>query len=426
MTLESIVSLEQSECNSRPPPLSFREGKGHVSVNTTYGCGIACPFCISRADPWGTRVANSTPLQTLASPDRILDDLQRHAESVAPFRLSLLDFSDPFTPRIEPVLRELLSGLADRLPGQAVLLTTRLAPKPGLLDLITEVGSILHVSLFVSLGDATGGIEPVTPVAPRLTLLRESARRGVHTVMLLRPLAREWVRTSDVRELLAFAADTCHEIVLGGLQTPPEVERSLRKAGWPLPSYRSPHGAVEPSLRNEVVALAEELGDLPVSEHRSCAVNRFHEIPCFVARRNLVAARCLDIGDEVGALKATRCLDISNGAQPPAVVPMLCDFFDVADGPAPLFRADKCDMESERCRVDAAHEEQLPIVARPCQLGPRTCQLDIDHAPIDPLEAGSSEVSRYKLDLGDRPHPEPIRAHNIRDGAGYCRLKIAA
>lgn len=418
MTIESIELLAQEGYDGPPPPLAFKEGKGHVSVNPTYGCRIGCPFCISQADPWQME-GSGCPPWNLATPEWLVEELARNASAVAPLRLSLLDFTDPFTPSLEPTLRTLLTGLAKRLSGQAVLLTTRLAPQPGLLDLMMELNSALHLSLFVSLGDATGNIPPATPVPPRLELLRESARRGLHTVMLLRPIAREWVRGSTVLELLKQARDTCHEVVLGGLRAPETVENSLERAGWPRPAYRSRAGEVEPRLRDRIVSIAEKSGVLPVSEHRSCAFNRFHEMSCLVAGRSTHAVRRPnDVGDSDRHLRALE--------------PVLCDFFDATDSPVPRVGTYKCDLEQERCRVDRVLDSKRKIVARPCELGPPTCHLDVSDSRGRSFEVGPCGIGsdRCTLDVGSQgteaPHQHPCRALNVRDRDGYCRLKIAA
>jgi DNA repair photolyase len=283
MTAAKLISLSDCRDQRVPPALAFKPGKGHISINPVDGCRIGCPFCIGQDDPW--RTGQTVQVRSrLASPAQLVEGLRRRAAEVAPLRLSLLDLCDPFEPSLEPLLIELLRGLAVALPGQAVLLTTRLAPRPGLLELIAGLDA-LRLSLFVSLGDATGGVVPVTPVEPRLKLLEESSRLGIHTVMLLRPLVREWTRARELRSLLLRVRHICHEVVLGGLLRPTAVEDSLRRAGWPVPAEPpSPDGQVSLDLRDEVVALAEALGVGPISEHRSCAINRHHGLTCRVAQ----------------------------------------------------------------------------------------------------------------------------------------------
>ncbi len=280
---QSVVSLCELRGAAEAPAIAFEVGKGHLSVNPYHGCNIGCPFCISQADPW--RAAGGSGRVVLASVLEILAALERDAEIVSQLKLSLMDFCDPFEPALEPTLRHLLAGIGERLPGQAVVLTTRLGPSRGLLRWMAGLDS-LRLSLFVSMGDACGGVRPVTPVAPRLALLEQGGAQGLHTVMLLRPLVREWTRADVLRRLLVHARRTCHEVVLAGLSLPPVVEASLRSAGWPVPAAPADaHGGVEPDLLREVLSLADEvLGhDTPLSEHRSCAVNRHRGLACKVA-----------------------------------------------------------------------------------------------------------------------------------------------
>lgn len=295
---QNVVSLCDLRGAVTAPAIAFEVGKGHVSVNPHHGCNIGCPFCISQADPWRP-AAGTSGRMVLASVLEILAALERDAEIVSQLKLSLMDFCDPFEPALEPTLRHLLTGIGERLPGQAVVLTSRLRPSDELLRWMAGLDS-LRISLFVSLGDACGGVPPVTPVEPRLALLKQSARLGLHTVMLLRPLVREWTRAEVLRRLLEHAHRTCHEVVLAGLSLPPVIEASLRAAGWPVPaSPADAHGGVEPGLRREVLDLAQEvLGDhTPLSEHRSCAVNRHRGLPCAVAHQEL-GTRSSDRGAE--------------------------------------------------------------------------------------------------------------------------------
>ncbi len=355
------------------PAICFKDGKGHVSVNPSYGCGIGCPFCINKADPWHAagQARSSLPL---AGVGEILDELQRRSAQLAGLRLSLLDFCEPFLPSMRRPLRALLAGLDARMPGQAVLLTTRLHPGKPLLDELVGLQN-LRLSLFVSLGDATGGVPPVTPVGPRLELLADAAQRGLHAVALLKPLVREWTRPAQLRQLLRCAARSCHEVVLGGLQLSPSIERSLQRAGWPVPSAGAePHGAVEPELRREVMAMAAALlGDIPASEHRSCAINRHFAMPCLVAgeRREAVAS-------EPGELSADRCCADALPAQP--------------------------------------LEAQAPPAVRACRWR-NGCNLDVADLP-------AIRACKYYC-RGDLQPAAPERA-SLRDAAGYCRLKAVA
>ncbi|HEY3451459.1 MAG TPA: radical SAM protein, partial [Myxococcales bacterium] len=167
-----------------PPPLSYNEGKGHLSVNPICGCSLGCPYCLNLSDGIGRE------RRVLAPVGELVRTLADRADLVRQLRLSVMDFCDPFDPTVLPVLRELLEGLQDRLPGQVVLLTSRLHPGQRWLDWLGSLS--LRVSVFVSLGDATGRVPAVTPVAPRLQLLEDCHDRGLHSVMLLRPLVREW------------------------------------------------------------------------------------------------------------------------------------------------------------------------------------------------------------------------------------------
>lgn len=284
---QNVVSLCDLKGTFTAPAVAFEEGKGHVSVNPVYGCNMGCPFCINQADPWRP-AAGGTGRVVLASVLEILTALEQDAETVSQLKLSLLDFCDPFEPALEPTLRHLLAGINERLPGQAVLLTSRLQPGKELLRWMAGLRD-LHLSLFVSLGDGCGGVRPVTPVQPRLDLLEDSAQLGLHTVMLLRPLVREWTRDTVLRGLLEHAARTCHEVVLAGLSLAPIIEASLRASGWPVPARPADaNGGVDPQLRQQVMAMAAEvLGDIPLSEHRSCAVNRHSGLPCKVAQKKL-------------------------------------------------------------------------------------------------------------------------------------------
>lgn len=283
---QRVVSLCDIRGASAAPAMAFEEGKGHVSVNPVYGCSVGCPFCINQADPWRSAAGGSGRV-VLASALELLAALERDASTVSQLKLSLMDFCDPFEPALEPTLRHLLAGINERLPGQAVLLTTRLRPDDDLLRWMAGLDN-LRLSLFVSLADACGGVRPVTPVRPRLDLLQQSAQLGLHTVMLLRPLVQEWTVPSVLRRLLVHAADTCHEVVMAGLSLEPIIEASLRAAGWPVPARPADaHGGVDPLLKQEVLAMARELlgHHTPLSEHRSCAVNRHRGLPCKVAQK---------------------------------------------------------------------------------------------------------------------------------------------
>lgn len=343
------------------PALAFRRGKGHLSVNPVAGCTLMCPFCIGRGDSWsqGASFAGLRPLSTVP---RILETLEAHADRVRPLKLSIMDFTEPFLVGNQRLLDALLRGLDERLPGQAVLLTTRLHPGEPFLDLLAGLKR-LKLSLFVSLGDATGGVRPVTPVWQRLKLLEDSSDRGLHTVMLLRPLVREWSRASALRFLLGHAAATCHEVVLSGLSLRPEVEAGLSQAGWPVPRQPSDeHGGVEPGFALEVMALAEKvLGQVPLSEHRSCAMNRHHRLPCLVAWDAQGSAKTLDGGE---------------GAQP-----------ELGARPSP---------DVSRCRLDT---EARGLTVRAC---------------------------RCFADLDDRPMSQTRADRRPRDAQGYCLMRRAA
>jgi len=302
------VTLCDLKSADAAPAIAFEEGKGHVSVNPVYGCNVGCPFCINQADPWRPVAggAKRSGRAVLASALEILDALERDADTVSQLKLSLMDFCDPFEPALEPTLRHLLCGINDRLPDQAVLLTTRLAPRADMLRWMAGLRN-LRLSLFVSMGDACGGVPPVTPVGPRLDLLSDSARQGLHTVMLLRPLVQEWTDPTVLRRLLEHAAGTCHEVVLAGLSLAPVIEASLRASGWPVPACPADaHGGVDPQMRRQVLQLADEVmaGTTPLSEHRSCAVNRHLGLPCKVAQRELGARNAERGGDAPGTAKA--------------------------------------------------------------------------------------------------------------------------
>jgi DNA repair photolyase len=285
--MKGQLSFRDIRQQAAPPAIAFERGKGHVSVNPVYGCRIGCPFCVGLADPW-TALSTAGVRRRLASTGQILDSLEERADELRTLKLSLMDFADPFDPDLRPLLKDLLVGIDHRLPDQPVVLTTRLHPGRAFMDWLHErIG--LPVSLFVSLGDAAGGVRPVTSVTRRLRLLTDSAGRGLHTAMLLRPLVREWTRWSALGELLRHAARTCDEVVLGGLQLSPQITTSLAVAGWPVPERPSDeHGGVAAGFRSEVVLAASVMApDLPVSEHRSCAVNRHRGLPCQVAGSGL-------------------------------------------------------------------------------------------------------------------------------------------
>lgn len=278
------------------PALSFGEGKGHLSVNPVSGCGVGCPYCLNLADGIGPERSSSSSVEA------VLDTLVQHEEIVRRLKLSLLDQSDPFDATIRPVLRALLEGLAARLPEQLVILTSRLHPGTDLLDWLRTLP--LRVSIFVSLGDATGRIVPVTPVLPRLALLHNCRARGLHAVMLLKPLVAEWCDPSTLRNLLEFANTGCDELVVSGLRLTPEIEASLRARNWPVPS--APNAEIDRELR---ATITEIVRSIPVSEHRSCAVNRRHGVPCGVLRatEHLPAVKaCRDQWDRDAGLPLPR------------------------------------------------------------------------------------------------------------------------
>ncbi|HEY3358063.1 MAG TPA: hypothetical protein VGQ83_32740, partial [Polyangia bacterium] len=166
---------------------------------------------------------------------------------------------------------------------------------------------------FVSLGDATGRVPAVTPVAPRLQLLEDCHDRGLHSVMLLRPLVREWTDPAGLRRLLASAEGCCDEVVLSGLQLSPPVEASLTAAGWPVPEIPAgDNGGLAPEFRAVVRALATSVvRSVPVSEHRSCAINRRLRLRCVVTRQAKPGA-----GPGASALCVMACCgpDITAGA----------------------------------------------------------------------------------------------------------------
>lgn len=377
---KNVVSMCDLRGTTEAPAIAFEQGKGHVSVNPVYGCNVGCPFCINQADPW-RRAAGGSSRRVLSSALEILAALERDAETVSQLKLSLMDFCDPFEPALEPTLRHLLAGINDRLPGQAVLLTSRLRPDAKLLAWMAGLDN-LRLSLFVSLGDACGGVRPVTPVQPRLELLRDSARLGLHTVMLLRPLVREWTVPAVLRLLLEHAASSCHEVVLAGLSLAPVIEASLRAAGWPVPaSPADANGGVDPELRSEVLAMAREVmqGDTPLSEHRSCAVNRFRGLPCKVAHKEL-GTRSVERGDQpLSRLESSEWRALS-GEAPLRIKACSC-FGDIRG--AVTTRA--C---IGYCRFDASPE---PLKVNAC----KGCFLDVGG--------------------DDRP----------RDRAGYCLLRAA-
>lgn len=273
----------------QPPALSFKEGKGHLSVNPIYGCSLGCPYCINQADGVGAGRC------TLASIPELLDALERNASLVRRLRLSVLDFCDPFDPTVAPVLSELLEGIAARFPQQVVLLTTRLHPDLARLDWLAMLP--LRTSVFVSLGDATGRVPALTSVERRLDLLADCRVRGLHAVALLRPLAREWTDPKALRRLLASAV--ADEVVVSGLVRSPEIDAGLKARGWPIPAVSG--GDLEPSLQREVLELAGELQPgVPVSAHRSCAINRRWGLPCLVLRSPAIAewsADSAEVGD---------------------------------------------------------------------------------------------------------------------------------
>ncbi|MGC4120169.1 MAG: hypothetical protein QM765_37425 [Myxococcales bacterium] len=237
--------------------------------------------------------------------------LEERVGLVRQLRLSVMDFCDPFDPTVLPVLRELLEGLQDRLPGQVVLMTSRLHPGPKWLDWLMSLS--LRVSVFVSLGDATGRVSPVTPVAPRLQLLQDCRDRSLHSVMLLRPLVCEWTEPAALRRLLASAEDCCDEVVLSGLQLSPPVEGALTQAGWPVPAIPAgDNGGLAPEFRASVRALAAAVvRGVPVSEHRSCAINRRLRLRCVVTRQARPGA-----GPGASALCVMACCgpDVTAGA----------------------------------------------------------------------------------------------------------------
>ncbi len=268
--------------SSIAPAIYVQPGKGHVSVNPIYGCGVGCPFCVNQADPWRPE-GTKRPRQPLASVEQLVDRLAAHKDVWSPLRLSLLDFGEPFSTRRQPILRSLLEQLDERLEGQSTLITTRLHPGPAMLDWLATLTRI-RLSLFVSLGDAAGGVRPVTPVEPRLRLLRDAHTRGIHSVMLLKPLVSAWTTDAGLEHLLGRAVGTCAEVVLGGLTTSPEIDRSLTEAGWPAASERDGSGRVDSELRDRVLAIAERVAPkMTLSEHRSCAINRRFSMECRVA-----------------------------------------------------------------------------------------------------------------------------------------------
>ena len=295
----------RSACAPYPPPLSYNEGKGHLSVNPVCGCALGCPYCLNLADGIGRERRVLSPVRDL------VQALEERRALVRQLRLSVMDFCDPFDPTVLPVLRELLESLQDRLPGQVVLLTTRLHPGPTWLDWLRSLG--LRVSVFVSLGDATGRVPPVTPVAPRLQLLEDCRDRELHSVMLVRPLVREWTDPASLRRLLAHAEGTCDEVVLSGLQLSPPVEASLKAAGWPVPVVPAgDSGGLAPDFRASVRALAANVvRTVPVSEHRSCAINRRLRLRCVVTRQAKPGA-----GPGASALCVMSCCgpDVTAGA----------------------------------------------------------------------------------------------------------------
>ena len=274
---------------SAPPAIAFERGKGHVSINPVYGCRIGCPFCVGLADPW-TALSTAGVRRKLATTAQILEALENRADAIGTLKLSLLDFADPFDPDLRDVLTDLLVGIDRRLPDQPVVLTTRLHPGRSFLDWLVERTGV-RPSVFVSLGDAAGGVRPVTSVGRRLKLLADSRARGLHTVMLLRPLVREWTRWAALGDLLRHAERTCDEVVLGGLQMSGPIRASLQVAGWPVPRRPADEfGGVSAGFRDEVVLAASVMAPaLPVSEHRSCAVNRHQGLPCRVAGDGLAS-----------------------------------------------------------------------------------------------------------------------------------------
>ncbi len=302
----------------QPPALAFKEGKGHLSVNPIYGCSLGCPYCINQADGVGSARRQLAPVPSL------LDALERNASIARRLRLSVLDFCDPFDPTVAPVLRELLEGIAARLPRQVVLLTTRLHPGVERLDWLASLE--LRASVFVSLGDAAGPVPPITSVERRLALLADCRERGLHAAMLLRPLAREWTDPEALRRLLS--GTQADEVVVSGLIRSPEIDAGLKARGWPVPAVSG--ADLEPSLQREVLGLAGEvLPGVPVSAHRSCAINRRWGLPCLVLRSQAKAgwsAGAPATGDDAPPVpRLCRCWgDVRMEAPAGPPVPRLC------------------------------------------------------------------------------------------------------
>lgn len=257
-----------------PPAISFGDGGGHLSLNPIAGCSVGCPFCFNLADHIGPE------RQALASIDQVLATLVAHEAAVRRLRLSVLDLCDPFDATVRPLLRALLEGLAALLPDQVVLLTSRLHPGAAVLDWLKALP--LRVSVFVSLGDATGRVRPVTPVQRRLSLLEDCRARGLHAAMMLRPLVAEWCEPRTLGRLLELAERCCDELVVSGLNLTSEIEASLRARGWPVPAQAAGGGDLAPELRS---LIARTVRSVPVSEHRACAINRHRRLRCEVLRQ---------------------------------------------------------------------------------------------------------------------------------------------
>ena len=169
-------------------------------------------------------------------------------------------------------------------------------------------------------------------------------------------------------------------MVLAGLDLAPVIEASLRAAGWPVPARPADaHGGVDPELRQEVLTMARAVmgGGTPLSEHRSCAVNRFRGLPCKVAHKEL-GTRSSERGAEpLSRLESDEWLSL-NGEAPLRITACSC-FGDIRDE----ITTHACIGD---CRFDAGPE---PLKVNACQ----ACILDVE----------------------DRP----------RDRAGYCLLRAA-
>ncbi len=259
-------------------PVTVYPYRNRVSLNPSYGCPLQCGYCICQADSFGA----SNQRVVLADADQTMAELDSIREMIPSYTIHLFDHSDPLLPANRGATLKMVRKLAEAGYEQPICITSKVAAPVELIEEIARYQE-LKLSVFVSLADAGGRVEPF-PVMERLELIKRSNEFGLFTSLLMRPICSAWTDPGQFIPILEKLRGSVDSVVLTGLRAPEKVRQALAKRGvWiAKPATDSAVPLVDTALEDELISLFDHyLPGVPISRKRTCAVNRRYQLPCF-------------------------------------------------------------------------------------------------------------------------------------------------